>query len=84
MQMCTGKPRCLKSLQHIALLQWFDEWREHFYSIDDEMLLSLEISAQGITMKTSTNPHPNAAINLFDSQINGKYEVLRYEYGSLF
>lgn len=68
----------LKKRWHIPLLQWSDRWRGRFYSMDVDILLALDASAQGTALKESTLPRTDAGLGLFSSETIRKGGLVRY------
>lgn len=69
--------------RHILLLQWFEKWWGHFYSMDADTLQALDTSLQGIAVKKTTIFHSEAQLCLFASNAIGNGNVIEYLYDSL-
>lgn len=69
--------------RHIDLSRLFEKGHGRLYSMDVKMLLVLDTSAHGITVKKSTIPNPYAGLDLFTSQPSVKRKVSGYYYVSL-
>lgn len=57
-----------ENCRRIPRSQRSDKRRGRFNSMQVETLLALETSAQGVAVKKSTIPHPDAVIGLFASR----------------
>lgn len=62
--------------RHNSVPQWPDKWREHFYSIDEDTFLALETSAQRVTAKKESIPHPGAGQGSFEYWTIGESEMV--------
>lgn len=58
--------------RHKPLLQWSDNWFGRFYGMNKEMILAVSNSAQWVTVRKSTIPHPDSGVELFFARSTGK------------
>lgn len=76
-------PSLFERARQIPLTQWSPIWRARFHGLKAEMLLAVECSAIGVTLKKSSIQHPNAGRGVFAARPIGKGTVVGYYYGSL-
>ena len=70
-----------REYQTIPYNRWLPMWRARFNSLDPHMLLSHELSALHLELRTSTTPEVGKGI--FTQKEIGKGEVIGYFYGTL-
>lgn len=51
---------------HVSLSKRSGKWQSRSYSMNEETLFTIDMSAQGIAVKNSTIPHPDARRGLID------------------
>lgn len=62
--------------RYIPLSQWPDEWRRCFNVVDVDTLLTLDTTAQEVTVKKSTILHPDSGLGSFSAHKKGEEKVV--------